>query len=315
MDVQETSTSESSTRVGQNSDPIEKEKNLTLPEQAASSQDALKPVSVGDVMEEFATSEPGLDKQSRDGPLDTELTTKENQDPNTERLEVFDSSINPIRRSSSRSEGSTRTPAQRPVLIFAPKHLDGISTNQSNTSMEPPSKRRRSSSPKKASTEPLLESQPINIPTPEESLSVKQLEAPPPIFPNSLPKTSTQSVQAQIPSVLVQEAQSQPFQAPVVASISRIPYGPKTEGPPRAPKIWTDNRQEICESLPYFLNYQGGIYSLSSSRYVPNSLSARLKSREDWEALDNSVYGYLLAGWGSVRDAWEEDGRVIISHG
>lgn len=309
MDVQEASTSELSIEVGRDSNPIEKEKNLILPEQAASSQDALEDVSVGNEVERLASSEVGPVEQDTNALVDNGGSTKENQDPNPERLEVFDSNITPVRRSSSRSERSTRMPAQRPVLIFAPKPLDGISNNQSSTSLEPSRKRRRSSSPKKASTEPLLHNQRIDIPTPEE------LEEFPSIPPNSLSETSTQSVQTQLPSNQVQEAQSQPSQVPVVASVSRIPYGPKMEGPPRAPKVWTDNRQEICESLPYFLNYQGGIYSLSSSRYVPNSLATRLKGREDWEALDNSVYGYLLAGWGSVRDAWEEDGRVIISHG
>ncbi|KZV70713.1 hypothetical protein PENSPDRAFT_579053 [Peniophora sp. CONT] len=58
------------------------------------------------------------------------------------------------------------------------------------------------------------------------------------------------------------------------------------------PPIWAQHRQEVCEATDYFRSYQGGVYSSS-----------------------DQVYGYLLGGFPSKRDAFQHGGRLIISHG
>ncbi|KII92770.1 hypothetical protein PLICRDRAFT_155572 [Plicaturopsis crispa FD-325 SS-3] len=61
---------------------------------------------------------------------------------------------------------------------------------------------------------------------------------------------------------------------------------------PRLPPIWAASRQEVCESFEWFRSYQGGVYFSN-----------------------NVVKGYLLSAFASSRDAFEHDGRLIISHG
>ncbi|CAH1764243.1 6267_t:CDS:10 [Entrophospora sp. SA101] len=56
------------------------------------------------------------------------------------------------------------------------------------------------------------------------------------------------------------------------------------------PKVWAQTRQELCESLDYFRAWQSGVYFQM-----------------------NTVYGFLVDGFGSSRDVC--NGRVIISHG
>lgn len=58
------------------------------------------------------------------------------------------------------------------------------------------------------------------------------------------------------------------------------------------PPIYSENRQELCEALPYFRSYQSG-------HYVSKGFTR----------------GYLLDGCPSHRDAFDDCGRVIISHG
>ncbi|MBW0524539.1 hypothetical protein O181_064254 [Austropuccinia psidii MF-1] len=58
------------------------------------------------------------------------------------------------------------------------------------------------------------------------------------------------------------------------------------------PPIYSENRQELCESLPYFRSYHGGHY-ISKGRTL----------------------GYLLDGSPAPRDVFADSGKVIISHG
>ncbi|KAI8461093.1 hypothetical protein BY996DRAFT_1008233 [Phakopsora pachyrhizi] len=58
------------------------------------------------------------------------------------------------------------------------------------------------------------------------------------------------------------------------------------------PPIYSSNRQELCETLNYFKSYHSGHY-VSESRTL----------------------GYLLDGFPSPRDEFEDFGKVIISHG
>ncbi|SYW85289.1 uncharacterized protein UBRO2_05762 [Ustilago bromivora] len=85
--------------------------------------------------------------------------------------------------------------------------------------------------------------------------------------------------------------------------------------PTSGPLIWSETRQELCESLPYYRAYQTGCYVTSSSLARAPS-SVLLKSSLSQATLKDSIaYGYLLAGWPSRRDAFAHNGRVIISHG
>ena len=65
---------------------------------------------------------------------------------------------------------------------------------------------------------------------------------------------------------------------------------PKLPSPQGVPLVWADTRQELCEGLPYFRAYQGGIYFRSST-----------------------VFGYLLDSFGAERDFIGS--HVVISHG
>ncbi|CAG8747352.1 15354_t:CDS:2, partial [Cetraspora pellucida] len=56
------------------------------------------------------------------------------------------------------------------------------------------------------------------------------------------------------------------------------------------PRVWSQTRQELCESVPYFRNWQSGVYFK-----------------------EGVTYGYLVDGYGAMRDVC--NGRVIISHG
>ncbi|EGG09578.1 uncharacterized protein MELLADRAFT_71230, partial [Melampsora larici-populina 98AG31] len=58
------------------------------------------------------------------------------------------------------------------------------------------------------------------------------------------------------------------------------------------PPIHCETRQELCETLPYFRSFQGGHYTC--------------KGR---------TISYLLDGTPSPRDVFEDQGRIIISHG
>ncbi|KAG9037093.1 hypothetical protein FRB95_006948 [Tulasnella sp. JGI-2019a] len=60
---------------------------------------------------------------------------------------------------------------------------------------------------------------------------------------------------------------------------------------PASPLVWAINRQEICEGLPYFRSFQGGVYSS-----------------------DDIAFGYLVDGYGAPRDTCAHGGRLIISH-
>ncbi|KIY61732.1 hypothetical protein CYLTODRAFT_362443 [Cylindrobasidium torrendii FP15055 ss-10] len=61
---------------------------------------------------------------------------------------------------------------------------------------------------------------------------------------------------------------------------------------PTHPPLWAESRQDVCETLPWFRSYQGGVYH--SNRIAK---------------------GYLLSKHGSARDGWFHNGRLIISHG
>ncbi|CAG8433354.1 1563_t:CDS:10 [Diversispora eburnea] len=56
------------------------------------------------------------------------------------------------------------------------------------------------------------------------------------------------------------------------------------------PQVWAMTRQELCETVPYFRSWHGGVYNKNGV-----------------------VWGYLLDGFGALRDVC--NGRVIISHG
>ncbi|SPO19916.1 uncharacterized protein UTRI_00314_B [Ustilago trichophora] len=80
------------------------------------------------------------------------------------------------------------------------------------------------------------------------------------------------------------------------------------------PIIWSETRQELCESLPYYRAYQTGSYVTGALGQPPSS--SETKRHRRYATLKDSIpYGYLLAGWPSRRDAWAHNGRVIISHG
>lgn len=58
------------------------------------------------------------------------------------------------------------------------------------------------------------------------------------------------------------------------------------------PDIWAQSRQELCESFKWFRSYHGGVYHTQGH-----------------------VKGYLLGGFSANRDIFENDGKLIISHG
>lgn len=66
-----------------------------------------------------------------------------------------------------------------------------------------------------------------------------------------------------------------------------LPLRPEPIG---KPEVWAQFRQELCEGLPYFRSYQGGIYFRNGV-----------------------VFGYLLDGFGAERDYMGS--HVVISHG
>jgi hypothetical protein len=74
-----------------------------------------------------------------------------------------------------------------------------------------------------------------------------------------------------------------------IVKIKEEPLPPRP--PPKGePLVWADTRQELCEGVPYFRSYQGGIYF----RY-------------------EVAFGYLLDAFGADRDFIGS--HVIISHG
>ncbi|KAJ7152873.1 hypothetical protein C8R46DRAFT_1228435 [Mycena filopes] len=58
------------------------------------------------------------------------------------------------------------------------------------------------------------------------------------------------------------------------------------------PPVWSASRQELCETLPWFRSFHGGVYQ--------NSGVAK---------------GYLLGGFGSEGDCFRHGGKLIVSHG
>ncbi|SPO49372.1 uncharacterized protein PSANT_07065 [Moesziomyces antarcticus] len=84
--------------------------------------------------------------------------------------------------------------------------------------------------------------------------------------------------------------------------------------PRSGPIIWSETRQELCESLPYYRAYQTGTYVTGSLGARPSTAAAKLHPASS-TLKDSIPYGYLLAGWPSRRDVWAHSGRVIISHG
>lgn len=80
-------------------------------------------------------------------------------------------------------------------------------------------------------------------------------------------------------------------------------------GPRGAPFAWAESRQELCETLPYYRSFHSGSYASSAK------VTAQTPAEREGIARDCIPYGYLLAGFGASRDAWEHGGRVIISHG
>ncbi|KAI0785683.1 hypothetical protein C8Q75DRAFT_828746 [Abortiporus biennis] len=60
----------------------------------------------------------------------------------------------------------------------------------------------------------------------------------------------------------------------------------------RYPLIWSESRQEICETLDWFRSYQGGVYFSK-----------------------DIAKGYLLSAFSAERDIFHHGGRLVISHG
>ncbi|KAF7293307.1 2OG-FeII-Oxy-2 domain-containing protein [Mycena chlorophos] len=60
----------------------------------------------------------------------------------------------------------------------------------------------------------------------------------------------------------------------------------------KLPPFWTQSRQEMCESSEWFKSYQAGIYHKGGV-----------------------VKGYFLSGFGAIRDCWQHDGKLVVSHG
>ncbi|KAJ7470891.1 hypothetical protein FB451DRAFT_1472612 [Mycena latifolia] len=58
------------------------------------------------------------------------------------------------------------------------------------------------------------------------------------------------------------------------------------------PPIWSESRQELCETMPWFRRYQGGVYQK-----------------------DDVAKGYMLSEYGATRDCFKHGGKFIISHG
>lgn len=81
------------------------------------------------------------------------------------------------------------------------------------------------------------------------------------------------------------------------------------------PIIWSETRQELCESLPYYRAYQTGCYVTGSLAPAPSKSELSRTDRSATILRDSIPYGYLLAAYPSQRDIWAHNGRVIISHG
>ncbi|KAJ7116645.1 hypothetical protein C8R44DRAFT_880003 [Mycena epipterygia] len=58
------------------------------------------------------------------------------------------------------------------------------------------------------------------------------------------------------------------------------------------PPVWSKSRQEMCETLPWFRSFHGGVYQKGGI-----------------------AKGYMLSGFGAARDRFEHGGKLIISHG
>ncbi|PWN50481.1 hypothetical protein IE53DRAFT_368870 [Violaceomyces palustris] len=90
-------------------------------------------------------------------------------------------------------------------------------------------------------------------------------------------------------------------------------------GPPRSPLLWSETRQELCESLPYYRSFHAGTYSLNppNTSIKPNKSTFQLPKDRTQPCIfkDGTPYAYLLAAWPSQRDVWSQQGKVIISHG
>ncbi|CAO1622004.1 unnamed protein product [Parajaminaea phylloscopi] len=89
----------------------------------------------------------------------------------------------------------------------------------------------------------------------------------------------------------------------------------KRPGPPRAPPVWAETRQELAESLPYYRAYQSGSYVIGPSARSSDLRTAAIKAPDSVTIKDTTSYAYLLGGFGSPRDVWADRGRMIISHG
>jgi hypothetical protein len=97
------------------------------------------------------------------------------------------------------------------------------------------------------------------------------------------PKVNLLELQSQI----LQELRTYTGDTQPVITDMVVPVKPSPRG---KPSVWADKRQELCEGLIYFRQYQSGI-----------------------QARNNIVSGYLVDGFGSDRDFIGS--HVVISHG
>lgn len=87
----------------------------------------------------------------------------------------------------------------------------------------------------------------------------------------------------------------------------------KRQGPANPPPVWAETRQELAESLPYYRAFQSGCYTVGPHAPSANSLKRPASGLQVTK--DHTPYAYLLGGFGSERDQWASQGRVVISHG
>ncbi|POV99951.1 hypothetical protein PSTT_13455 [Puccinia striiformis] len=82
------------------------------------------------------------------------------------------------------------------------------------------------------------------------------------------------------------------------------------------PPLYSQNRQELCEALPYFRSYQGKVVSSELFLHIMKTLLRKdvaIYIGGNYVSKERTM-GYLLDGCPSPRDVFEDSGKVIISH-
>ncbi|KAI0075119.1 hypothetical protein K474DRAFT_1646966 [Panus rudis PR-1116 ss-1] len=80
--------------------------------------------------------------------------------------------------------------------------------------------------------------------------------------------------------------------APIEPNLRQETDAPQKLPLPGYPPIWSQSRQEVCESFDWFRSYQGGVYFVK-----------------------DMAKGYLLSAFSASRDIFRHNGKLIVSHG